>query len=474
LAVTADDRRAAAMRAASAWEPENPELLREYFQVASNVAASPGVADAAVEALSRGGAAAAEHLRALAQPRGTENPLDNSYRVRARAISAIASFDPADASKRAGELLTKSNGDPGLLLEGILQRENGAAALNDALAGRTIPKDTAKLALRYLNVSGRDAGPLLQTIRTAAGVGATPKPPMPEEIQQIVARMQKEGDPARGELVFRRADTGCYNCHMIAGAGANVGPDLRAIGASSPPDYIVESVLVPNKSIKENFNSLIVATKKGDVFSGIPVTRDDQQLVLRDATHDRIVIPVGDIRRQKDGGSLMPVGLADTLTEQELLDLCRFLSELGKPGPFAADKQSVVRRWKVLDGDSAANVTGPGADALPWKSAYSLAGGTLPLDSLSGDTVLARAEIDVTSAGRLAYSVNDGAGVAGVYLDDQRLRGQDLSGNTPEMSVGRHRITFVLDRAKRGSTGLELELKDAAGETGHGQIVGGR
>ena len=36
------------------------------------------------------------------------------------------------------------------------------------------------------------------------------------------------------------------------------------------------------------------------------------------------------------------LGLADTLTEQEFLDLCRFLSELGKPGPFAADRPTVI------------------------------------------------------------------------------------------------------------------------------------
>jgi putative heme-binding domain-containing protein len=274
--------------------------------------------------------------------------------------------------------------------------------------------------------------------------------------------------------VFRRADTGCYNCHMIAGAGANGGPDLRAIGASSPRDYIVESVLNPNKAIKDGYNSLVVATKKGDVFSGLPVMRDDQQLVLRDATHDRIVIPVGDIRRQKDGGSLMPVGLADSLTEQEFLDLCRFLSDLGKPGPFAADKQSVVRRWRVLDADSAANATGPGADTLPWKTVFSLVGGGLPVESFTGNTLLARAEIDVTSAGRLAYAVNDSAGIKGVYLDDQRLTGQDRFGLSPEFSVGQHRITFVIDRSERGSTALEFELKDAEGETGHVQLVGGR
>ena len=44
----------------------------------------------------------------------------------------------------------------------------------------------------------------------------------------------------------------------------------------------------------------------------------------------------------------MPVGLVDGLTRAELVDLVRFLSELGKVGPYAVSKQRLVRRWQVL------------------------------------------------------------------------------------------------------------------------------
>ena len=90
-----------------------------------------------------------------------------------------------------------------------------------------------------------------------------------------------------------------------------------------------------------------------------------------------------------------------------------------------------------------------------------------------GGTLTVTVPVD-TSAGKLAYELNNGAGIKAVYLDDERLRGEELSGLSPEMSVGRHRITFVIDRAERGSTGLVFELKDAEGETGHAQLVGGR
>ena len=55
------------------------------------------------------------------------------------------------------------------------------------------------------------------------------------------------------------------------------------------------------------------------------------------------------IRRQKEVGSLMPTGLTDSLTHAEFLDLARFVSELGKPGPFGQSFGSRCAALAVLD-----------------------------------------------------------------------------------------------------------------------------
>ena len=48
--------------------------------------------------------------------------------------------------------------------------------------------------------------------------------------------------------------------------------------------------------------------------------------------------------------SLMPAGLLDNVLSQDRIDLFRFLSELGKPGPFDATKGSVARVWRLRAG----------------------------------------------------------------------------------------------------------------------------
>src|SRR5262249_10481622 len=143
--------------------------------------------------------------------------------------------------------------------------------------------------------------------------------------------------------------------------------------------------------IKEGYHSLVVATKDGKVHTGIKVREANGELVLRNAEDQEIAIPKNSIDEQTNGGSLMPEGLADPLTRTELVDLVRFLSELGKVGPYSVSKARIVRRWQVLEPTPEAYTllartsfaSAAGNDpTLHWLPAYSNVAGTLPLDSL--------------------------------------------------------------------------------------------
>ena len=101
--------------------------------------------------------------------------------------------------------------------------------------------------------------------------------------------------PARGELVFRRADLGCIKCHSIGKAGGSIGPDLGPIGGSSPMDYIITSILDPNASIKEEYLTKAITTTAGKVVTGIVVQRNKNEVILKDATGKLIRIPAADI-----------------------------------------------------------------------------------------------------------------------------------------------------------------------------------
>ena len=204
---------------------------------------------------------------------------------------------------------------------------------------------------------------------------------------KFLTEVASSGDAARGEVIFRRKEMNCLKCHAIAGAGGQVGPGLESIGASAPADYLVDSLLEPGKAVKENYHATVVATDDGKLLTGIRVRQTDTELVLRDADDREVSIPSSSIEEQKPGGSLMPAGLTDTLTRGELADLVRFLSELGKIGPYAVTKERVFRRWQVLEPgrDASTALIRTSLDAvaessgsLVWSPAYTTVAGTLP------------------------------------------------------------------------------------------------
>src|SRR5262245_25114661 len=201
------------------------------------------------------------------------------------AVIALASLSTDGAAGRAVEVLAANpnENDVTELFTAFLERKNGAAALTTALASKKLPTDVAKIGVRAVRATGRDAPALIDALTKAGNLTSVKRELSAKEMQEMVVDVLKNGDPARGELVFRRKDQACLKCHAIAGSGGQVGPDLTSIGASAQIDYLIESILLPNKIIKENYHSLIVTTKAGKIVTGIKVRETKTELVLRDA-----------------------------------------------------------------------------------------------------------------------------------------------------------------------------------------------
>jgi putative heme-binding domain-containing protein len=405
------------------------------------------------------------------------------------AVIALAAIDLQGAARRAADMLVaEKGGDPSEIVAAFVQRKNGAKALATALAGRKLPADSARLGVRAVRSSALEAPELVEALRTAGGLSqAGPRVLSAEELKQMVADVVRLGDPARGEALYRRKDLTCMKCHAIGGSGGQVGPDLSSVGASAPVDYLIESILQPNKAIKENYHSLVVTTLKGRVFAGIKVRQTKSELILRDKDDKEIGIPLKDIDEQKNGGSLMPEGLADTLTRSELVDLVRFLSELGKVGPFSLSKARLVRTWQALAPTRAAYhllsrtsfASAASSDAtLTWEPAYSTVAGTLPFAALprfqmstdAAPIAFVRCQLEATTPGKIVLHVGSPAGLT-LWVD--RAPVDVTEGIVLDLSAGTHTLTFAIDLAKRKDD-LRIEQRDAKGSPARVRIVAGK
>ncbi|REK16543.1 MAG: hypothetical protein DWQ37_07455 [Planctomycetota bacterium] len=151
-----------------------------------------------------------------------------------------------------------------------------------------------------------------------------------EEVATWAKEALSEGDAKRGETIFRREALNCTKCHAIRGNGGNVGPDLAMMGNDTKPEHIVESILLPNKVIREGFHSVTVQTTTGEVLTGIQVLDDGQGIVIRDPVRGDTRIAKAEIEARTEGESLMPSQVAATLARRDLVDLVRFLYDVNQ------------------------------------------------------------------------------------------------------------------------------------------------
>ncbi|HLJ95716.1 MAG TPA: PVC-type heme-binding CxxCH protein [Gemmataceae bacterium] len=470
--------RAAAVRLVGVWRLESfrPQLLG-YARADQT---SDLLRRAAFDGLTQlGGPASREVFNQLAGP-------PHPPELRQLAIAALATTNVESAAPRAAEFLTEIRGDtdPTEVVTAFLQRKGGAAALAKALTNRRIAADVAKIGVRVVRASGQEMPALVEAMTNAGGLTGGPRTLTAKEIEELATEVAQRGNAVRGETIFRRKDLACLKCHSIAGAGGQVGPDLISIGAAAPVDYLIESILLPNKIIKENYHSLIVATRDGRVFTGIKVRETESELILRDGEDREVTVPIKAIEEKTTGGSLMPEGLADALTRAELVDLVRFLSELGKVGPLAVSKSRLIRRWQVLEPTPAARQALEGnrwsavdADgALVWSPAYATVAGVLPRDALlplrnhSGEIATIRCHLQASSPGKVRLRLNSAEGLE-LRLDRTPV---EMTGEVLlDLAPGIHRLTFTINLTQRRD-GLRCELDDVPGSAAQVQIVTGK
>jgi len=156
------------------------------------------------------------------------------------------------------------------------------------------------------------------------------------QVKKLAADAMALGDARHGALTFQNPKFACVSCHKVGKSGGAIGPELTKVGLCLKPEQIVEEVLWPKRHVKDEFKLHNIITNDGKTHQGYKDREDAKELVLRDpATAKLTRIAKADIDARREVGSLMPEGLADSMTPQQRHDLLRFLMELGKTSALA-------------------------------------------------------------------------------------------------------------------------------------------
>ena len=194
-------------------------------------------------------------------------------------------------------------------------------AKNDQLTADLKPAATAALNLVQYPALKADLAALFPP---PAALGGKPLAPIAELVKAT-------GDLAKGKLITERLESSCVTCHRIGDKGIDFAPALTEIGSKLPKEALYDAIINPNTGLTMGFETTQLETKDGTAALGIVRSETADELVLAlpgGASNKFAKSQIA--KREKLTTSLMPSGLNQALSQQDLIDMVEYLASLKK------------------------------------------------------------------------------------------------------------------------------------------------
>ena len=139
----------------------------------------------------------------------------------------------------------------------------------------------------------------------------------------LTSDVLESSDYDKGKMIFEKS---CASCHTMFGKGGRIGPDLTGSDRKNL-NYLLENIVDPSASVAESYRSSVITLAEGRLITGTVISENEQTIEVqtKDAIETIDRRSIDEIRKTKD--SLMPEGLIDNLSKQEVADLFGFLSK---------------------------------------------------------------------------------------------------------------------------------------------------
>ncbi len=289
-----------------------PGALAEGLRLADD---PKGAKDARVEVLSiLGDIKAPESVPVLlhALDTATEPALQKA------ALASLQAFDLPEIGAKTIARLSQLEGESrSAALVLLTSREAWAGQLVEAVkAGKVdaalVPREVAQRLAQHHDVA--QLWPNLGLHPTTAQ--------MTEKIAKLNQTLAAgPADPYHGHALYSGL---CGACHTLFGEGGKIGPDL------TPHPRTVDSLLLnivnPSAEIREGYENFTIETKDGRTLAGFLAEKDQNVVVLRALDGQNVTLERSAIAKMETSGvSLMPEGLLDAMSEQDVRDLFAYL-----------------------------------------------------------------------------------------------------------------------------------------------------
>ncbi|HEX8356323.1 MAG TPA: c-type cytochrome, partial [Segetibacter sp.] len=123
----------------------------------------------------------------------------------------------------------------------------------------------------------------------------------------------------------------CAVCHKVGNEGFEFGPTLTEIGSKYPKDGLLTNIVYPSEGIAFNNEGYELKLKDGSTLTGIIASKTETDIVLKYPGGTKQNLKTSDVKTTKQlKVSMMPEGLHESMSSQDLADLLEYLSGLKK------------------------------------------------------------------------------------------------------------------------------------------------
>jgi putative heme-binding domain-containing protein len=149
------------------------------------------------------------------------------------------------------------------------------------------------------------------------------------KLEKAIATGGRDFD--KGRKLF--AEAKCFACHRYDQEGGAIGPDLTGVSGRFSQKDLLESILDPSKEVSDQYEAVDIDTLDGKKVSGRIVNLNGNDIkVMVDMLDPNGMVTVKQPnvdRITPSKVSMMPTGLLDTLTDDEVIDLMAYLLSKG-------------------------------------------------------------------------------------------------------------------------------------------------
>jgi putative heme-binding domain-containing protein len=154
-----------------------------------------------------------------------------------------------------------------------------------------------------------------------------------DDLLSSVKEMTNGRSFSNGKQLFKVAS--CVSCHKLNGAGTEFGPDLTKLDPKQQkPEEVLRDILEPSFRINEKYQTYIFETKAGKTITGIILEETAKTVKVIEnplvKAEPVVLLKSSLANREKSPTSIMPKGLLDKLTREEILDLVAYVVAGGK------------------------------------------------------------------------------------------------------------------------------------------------